>query len=172
MGKLKKIDYKLQCNSFHGHREYIKAVLSKDPKYDDKFLFGDRKAGYYCRPTCGKYTKLNRESIKEEKTIERIEKDFTWFENQGEAEIYGFKPCGRCFKTQSPILRHNKIKYRALVHYSKWKKRLKWSNIIFEEDSSKFHNCRDFKTKEGLSFGEWLKEFKDEGKHTQRIIQQ
>lgn len=154
MVKLSRKDQKSRGRGFDENEEYFKAVQEKNFKYDGKFFFGDKTAGYYCRPSCGKYTDI--------KELIRNKDNFGWFENEKEAKSYQYRPCGRCCKTKSPKLRHLIIKKIYLEFYEKNKRWPKWTIITknlkeYAISGTKFHLCREFQGREGMSLKTWAK---------------
>lgn len=58
------------------------AVSARDPAADDRFCYAVITTGVYCRPSCPSRA-ARRENVR-------------FFENGGEAEAAGFRPCKRC----------------------------------------------------------------------------
>lgn len=155
MAKLPKNKIKKTGRSFgEKHKEKFAAILDKNFAYDEQFVFGDRTVGYYCRPSCGKYT--------DPSGIRKNRDNFSWFDSGEEAQALGYKPCGRCIDTRPPSQRHLVIKRITLEYYRDNKKKATWKKIegALEKQNFKgtnYHLCREFKSKEGLSLQRWFK---------------
>ncbi len=63
-------------------KEKIKAVLSRDKSYDDKFIFGVKSTKIICKPSCP--SKLP------------LEKNIVFFHSIDEAIKNGYRPCKIC----------------------------------------------------------------------------
>lgn len=63
-------------------KEKIKAVLSRDNNYDDKFIFGVKSTKIICKPSCP--SKLP------------LEKNIVFFNYIDEAIHNGYRPCKIC----------------------------------------------------------------------------
>ena len=62
--------------------EFWNAVLARDPRYDENFVYAVRSTGVYCRPTCPS-RRPSREHVR-------------FFPAAEAAEQAGFRPCRRC----------------------------------------------------------------------------
>lgn len=155
MGKLSKKNQKRVCRSFQNNNEYFEAILSRDFKYDNIFVYGDKTAGYYCRPSCGKYLEKNEDDRRKNKN------NYTWFKDSNEAEEYNYTPCGRCHEKCSPEYRHVLCKLEALKYYREKNKNPSWEFLISQIQSkniscSRYHICREFNRLENMVFRKWL----------------
>lgn len=65
------------------------AVVTRDPKADDKFFYSVKTTGVYCRPSCGSRGARP----------ENVQFHATW----ADAERAGFRPCKRCKPNQSSL---------------------------------------------------------------------
>lgn len=69
------------------------AVVTRDTAMDDRFFYGVKTTGVYCRPSCGARTPRPE--------------NVTFFDSVGEAEQAGFRPCRRCHPRQPPLARRH-----------------------------------------------------------------
>src|SRR5215471_17889052 len=71
-----------------GGQKFWEAVLSRDKRFDGRFVYAVRSTGIYCRPTCPS-RRPGRPQV-------------VFFLAGIEAEKAGFRPCRRC-RPQDPI---------------------------------------------------------------------
>ncbi len=62
--------------------QYWRAVISRDPRWDGKFVLAVRSTNVYCRPSCPARRPLRRNVL--------------FFGRPEDAERHGFRPCRRC----------------------------------------------------------------------------
>ena len=67
---------------FAEDEERWRAVLTKDPEADGRFVYAVKTTGVYCRPVCPSRA-ARRENVR-------------FYDNGREAERKGFRPCRRC----------------------------------------------------------------------------
>ena len=70
------------------NRDYYRALMVRDPRFDGRFFTGVRTTGIYCRPICPAKTPA--------------QKNCQFFESATAAERAGFRPCLRCRPESAP----------------------------------------------------------------------
>jgi AraC family transcriptional regulator, regulatory protein of adaptative response / DNA-3-methyladenine glycosylase II len=120
---------------------YYKAMLSKDDRFDGKFLVGVKTTGIYCRSICP--AKPKRENIE-------------FFPDALSPEKAGYRPCLRCHPECSP----NSISWPGQSELLKRALQLISQNAMFDLDMESFakalgisgrHIRRLFEKEVGLS---------------------
>jgi AraC family transcriptional regulator of adaptative response/methylated-DNA-[protein]-cysteine methyltransferase len=77
-------------------RIFWRAVLARDPRFNDRFVYAVRSTGVYCRPICPSRRPARDQVL--------------FFSGPGAAEQAGFRPCRRCHPRQpaDPLVERTK----------------------------------------------------------------
>ncbi len=87
MSALMKEQMKLLPDDYESHWQ---AVLTKDARFDGRFVFAVSSTGIYCRPSCGS-RRPRRENV-------------SFFQLPEAAEQAGFRPCLRCHPRNARVI--------------------------------------------------------------------
>lgn len=118
-------------------KEYFKALLQKDSKYDGIFYVGITTTGIFCRPTCPA----------RKPKFEHCE----FFENAQQALLASYKPCKRC----KPLSHPNKIStvVQKLVDAVEQNPEKRWKERDFQQLAVDAGTARrQFKKRFGMTF--------------------
>ena len=76
----------MASNSVERETQLWRAVLGRDPRMDDKFVYAVRSTGVYCLPSCPS------------RRPRRAQVEF--FQSAAQAQQFGYRPCRRCWVQQ------------------------------------------------------------------------
>ncbi len=123
-------------------KNYYRALLNKDSKYEGIFYVGVKTTGVFCRPTCParkpKYDNCE------------------FFENAQQALLASYKPCKRC----KPLSHPNQISkiVQTLVEAVENNPEKRWKNSDFQQLSVDASTARrQFKKRFGMTFVEYAR---------------
>jgi AraC family transcriptional regulator of adaptative response/methylated-DNA-[protein]-cysteine methyltransferase len=130
----------LEFNLSGDEESFWKAMQSRDPRYDSRFVYGVRSTKIFCRPICPSRKPKNRNQV-------------LFFASPSNAREAGFRPCGRC-KPEEASSRGQKIqtieKLCEFINENSGQK-LTLDKLSEESGMSPFHLQRTFKKVIGLS---------------------
>src|ERR1700756_1062399 len=113
-------------------------VLSRDDRFDGRFVFGVRSTGIYCRPSCPA-RRPTRDKV-------------VFFPGSVEAERSGFRPCHRCLPRQAgPPPRARLVEQVSKFVEANLKKKLTLNILSNQVGLSPYHFQRTFKKVLGIS---------------------
>jgi AraC family transcriptional regulator, regulatory protein of adaptative response / methylated-DNA-[protein]-cysteine methyltransferase len=113
-------------------------VLSRDDRFDGRFVFAVRSTGIYCRPSCPA-RRPTRDKV-------------VFFPGSVEAERSGFRPCHRCLPRQSgPSPRARLVEQVCKFVEANIQKKLTLKILSSQVGLSPYHFQRTFKKMLGIS---------------------
>ncbi|MBS0359091.1 MAG: bifunctional transcriptional activator/DNA repair protein Ada [Proteobacteria bacterium] len=123
-------------------KEYYKALLAKNPKYDGIFYVGVKTTGVFCRSTCPA----------RKPKLENCE----FFTTVKEALLASFRPCRRC----KPLSHPNQVSpiIKVLVNAVEENPEKRWKEADFRRLSIDISTVRrQFKKRFGMTFVEYAR---------------
>ena len=113
------------------------AVLRRDPRFDQQFVYAVRSTGIYCRPTCPS-RRPRRDQV-------------TFFDVPRKAEQAGFRACHRCHPDRDGTSTHDVIAHLCRYLDEHAERRVTLHELSRISGYSPFHVQRMFKQALGIS---------------------
>jgi AraC family transcriptional regulator, regulatory protein of adaptative response / methylated-DNA-[protein]-cysteine methyltransferase len=114
-----------------------KAIASRDSKGDEKFFYGVKTTGVYCRPDC-RSRQPRRENVE-------------FFDSPAAAEEAGYRACQRCRPNTTRQRPHLDIVLEACRSIEKSQSKLSLDQLAAAAGMSRFHFQRIFKSIVGIT---------------------
>jgi len=117
------------------------AVLDRDPRADNQFVFAVQTTGIYCRPSC--------------RARHALRKNVCFYPDAQHAALAGFRPCKRCLPDQSDPQAQKLAKVEQACRLLAQDPAITLETLAQQVASSPFHFHRLFKSVTGLTPKAW-----------------
>lgn len=117
------------------------AVLARDPRADNQFVFAVQTTGIYCRPSC--------------RARHALRKNVCFYPDAQHATLAGFRPCKRCLPDQSDPQAQKLVKVEQACRLLAQDPAITLDALAQQVASSPFHFHRLFKSVTGLTPKAW-----------------
>ncbi|KAE9893775.1 AraC family transcriptional regulator, partial [Enterobacteriaceae bacterium TzEc051] len=117
------------------------AVLARDPRADNQFVFAVQTTGIYCRPSC--------------RARHALRKNVCFYPDAHQAAQAGFRPCKRCRPDQVDPMAQKKANVALACRLLEQDAALNLEALAQQVGMSPFHFHRLFKSVTGMTPKAW-----------------